>query len=155
MFTDRLKGTLVIFGIAVIALVACGRANAQEQALARGAQDPQLQWGPCPPFMPKGCALAVLHGDPAKPNADVFLRLDANATIPEHWHTSAERMVLVAGELTVRYKGQPAAVLEPGMYAYGPAKLPHTASCGSAGSCVLFIAFESAVDAVPGPPPAQ
>jgi quercetin dioxygenase-like cupin family protein len=98
--------------------------------------------------MPAGCGLAVLHGDPAKANADVLLRLPANAVIPEHWHTSAERMVLVAGELSVHYKGQAKVVLKPGMYAYGPAKAPHTGSCGTA-PCVLFIAFESAVDAVP------
>lgn len=36
-----------------------------------------------------------------------------------------------------------------GMYAYGPAKLPHKAYCASGAPCVLFIAFESAVDAVP------
>ena len=99
--------------------------------------------------MPAGCGLAVLHGDPAKPNADVFLRVPANATIPEHWHTSAERMVLVSGELAVRYQKQAEVVLRPGMYAYGPAKLPHTASCRGSAPCVLFIAFESAVDAVP------
>jgi quercetin dioxygenase-like cupin family protein len=127
---------------------ASAQAPAQEQAVARSAQDAQLQWGPCPAFMPAGCGLAVLHGDPAKPNADVFLRLPAKATIPDHWHTSAERMVLVAGELSVSYKGQPTVTLKPGMYAYGPAKLPHGASCGSA-PCLLFIAFESSVDAVP------
>lgn len=125
------------------------QAPAQEQAVARGALDTQLQWAPCPSFMPKGCGLAVLHGDPAKANADVFLRVPANATIPEHWHTSAERMVLVAGELAVSYGGQPRVVLKPGMYAYGPAKLPHSATCGGGASCVLFIAFESPVDAVP------
>jgi quercetin dioxygenase-like cupin family protein len=134
---------------------ALAQAPAQEQALARSAQDSQLQWGPCPPFMPAGCRLAVLHGDPAKPNADVFLKLPANAAIPEHWHTSAERMVLVAGELSVTYKGQAKVVLKPGMYAYGPAKLPHSASCGGRASCVLFIAFESPVDAIPVAAPAK
>jgi uncharacterized RmlC-like cupin family protein len=99
--------------------------------------------------MPAGCGLAVLHGDPTKPNADVFLKLQANAAIPEHWHTSAERMVLVAGELHVNYKGQAKVVLKRGMYAYGPAKLPHSALCAGSAPCVLFIAFESAVDAVP------
>jgi quercetin dioxygenase-like cupin family protein len=69
--------------------------------------------------------------------------------IPEHWHTSAERMVLVAGELSVSYKGQAKVVLKPGMYAYGPAKLPHSAACVGSSTCVLFIAFESPVDAVP------
>ena len=111
--------------------------------------------GPCPPFMPVGCGLAVLHGDPAKANADVFLKLPAKAMIPDHWHTSAERMVLVAGELHVTYKGQPKMVLKPGMYAYGPAKLAHSASCAGSAPCVLFIAFESAVDAVPTEAPAR
>jgi uncharacterized RmlC-like cupin family protein len=105
--------------------------------------------------MPAECRLAVLHGDPAKPNADVFLRIPADATIPEHWHTSAERMMLVAGELVVRYRHHAEVVLKPGMYAYGPAKLPHTASCRGTAPCVLFIAFESAVDAVPASAPAK
>ena len=125
------------------------QAPAQEQPLTRSAEDPQLQWVGCPPFMPEGCRLAVLHGDPARPNADVFLKLPAKAVIPDHWHTSAERMILVAGEMHVTYKGQPKTVLKPGMYAYGPAKVPHSASCAGTSPCVLFIAFESAVDAVP------
>ncbi len=150
-FTKRLVTTALTLALGAASAAA---QTAQEQALARSAQDPQVQWGPCPPFMPSGCGLAVLHGDPAKPNADIFLKFPANAVVPEHWHTSAERMVLVAGELSVTYKGQAKVVLKPGMYAYGPAKLPHTASCGASAPCVLFIAFESAVDAVPGAPPA-
>jgi mannose-6-phosphate isomerase-like protein (cupin superfamily) len=122
---------------------------AQELPLARTAKDPQLQWGPCPAFLPKGCRIAVLQGDPAKSNADIFLEVPANSTLPRHWHTSAERMVLVSGELHVTYDGHQTAVLKPGTYAYGPAKLPHKAQCRKAGPCVLFIAFESAVDAVP------
>lgn len=146
------KGLLLTW-MALAGTRAAAQAPAPGPALARGAQDAQLQWGPCPPFMPAGCGLAVLHGDPAKPNADVFLKIPAKAVIPEHWHTSAERMILVAGELSVTYKGQAGVALKPGMYAYGPAKLPHHASCTSAVPCILFIAFESAVDAVPGTAP--
>jgi quercetin dioxygenase-like cupin family protein len=155
MFRLDLTKALLVIGVALIAAWAFAQPAAQEQALARSAQDPQLQWGPCPAFMPAGCGLAVLHGDPAKPNADVFLRVPANSTIPEHSHTSAERMILVAGELAVRYHNQAEVVLRPGMYAYGPAKLPHTASCRGSAPCVLFIAFESAVDAVPASPAAK
>jgi quercetin dioxygenase-like cupin family protein len=121
----------------------------QEQAITWTAADTQLKWGPCPPFMPKGCGVAVLHGDPAKDNVDVFLKLPAKSSIPLHWHTSAERMVLVAGELQVTYEGQKMAVLKPGTYAYGPARRPHEGICVSAVPCVLFIAFESPPDAVP------
>lgn len=148
------KGVLII-AIVFLAAWAFAQPVTQQQAVTRNAQDPQLQWGPCPPFMPSGCGLAVLHGDPAKPNADVFLRIPANATIAEHWHTSAERMILVAGELAVRYQKQAEVVLRPGMYAYGPAKLPHSATCRGNTACVLFIAFESAVDAVPVSAPSK
>ena len=121
----------------------------KESALAIASKDPQLKWGPCPPFIPAGCQIAVLHGDPAKPNADIYFKVPAGFAIPEHWHTSAERMTLVSGELAVTYQGQPATTLKAGMYAYGPARLAHKATCTSADACVLFIAFEAPVDAFP------
>src|SRR5688572_15841613 len=120
-----------------------------EPALARAAADPDLQWGPCPEGMPEGCGIAVLHGDPAKPNADIFLRVPGGSAIPPHSHTSAERMILVSGELEAKYQGAPAATLRSGNYAYGPAKLPHRAQCRSSEPCILFIAFEGPVDVLP------
>jgi quercetin dioxygenase-like cupin family protein len=123
--------------------------TAKEQALAFTVQDTQLKWGPCPPFPPKGCAIAVLHGDPSKPNVDVFFKVPAGSSIPSHIHTSPERMVLVSGELEVTYEGQAPATLKVGTYAYGPAKHPHKAVCAKGADCVLFIAFESPLDAIP------
>jgi quercetin dioxygenase-like cupin family protein len=90
----------------------------------------------------------VLHGDPAKSNVDVFFKVPSKSKLPLHWHSSAERMVLVAGELHVTYEGQEPAILKAGAYAYGPARRPHSGLCASAVPCVLFIAFESPVDAV-------
>lgn len=127
-----------------------GENAAPEPALAIAHTDSGLAWGPCPDFMPAGCAIAVLHGEPGAPNADVFLKVPAGARIPAHWHSSAERMVLVAGELRLAYEGQPLTVLRAGDYAYGPAYRVHEARCTTDDACVLFIAFESAVDAVAG-----
>ena len=115
----------------------------------RTHQDADLKWGSCPAFIPKGCEIAVLNGDPAKNNADVFFKVPGGFEIPRHNHTSAERMVLVSGEMTVRYEGQAPMTLKPGMYAYGPAKLTHGATCAKGDPCVLFIAFELPVDAFP------
>ncbi len=123
--------------------------QAAEPALAVSYTDKELVWGACPDFIPEGCEIAVLHGDPAKANADVFFKVPANFTLPAHWHDSAERMVLVSGELSVTYQGQATAHLKPGMYAYGPAKRAHEAVCRGAAPCVLFIAFEAPVNAVP------
>ncbi len=130
--------------------LALAETTAEPTALARTSQDPSLVWGPCPPFLPEGCAIAVLQGDPARENADVFFKLPAKSTAVRHWHTSAERMVLVSGELHVTYDGHETTVLKPGTYAYGPAKLPHEAICKSDEPCILAIAFELPVDAFPG-----
>jgi quercetin dioxygenase-like cupin family protein len=140
---------LIALGAASLAATA----SAQEPPVSWTAGDAGLKWAPCPPFLPKGCQIAVLHGDPARPNVDIFFKVPANASIPRHWHTSAERMVLVSGELHVTYDGHKTAVLKPGSYAYGPAKLPHTAECKSKSACILFIAFESPLDAVQGDNP--
>ena len=148
LITRSLQATL-LFLLSIIGASAFAEAPVPEQAITQTADDAQLKWGPCPPFLPKGCGIAVLHGDPAKDNVDVFFKVPAKSTIPLHWHTSPERMMLVAGELHVTYDGQKKAVLKPGTYAYGPAKKPHNGYCASKVPCVLFIAFESPLDAVP------
>lgn len=144
----------VLMPAALVGFPALAAPPSAEQALTYTADDPQLQWGPCPDFLPKGCGIAILHGDPAKDNVDVFFRIPAKSTLPLHWHSSAERMVLVAGELHVTYEGQKMAVFKPGTYAFGPAKKAHSGNCVSDVPCVLFIAFESPLDAVPGAAPA-
>ena len=139
----------LFFSLSMADLLVLAQPAAPDQALTWTAGDAQLKWGPCPPFLPKGCGIAVLHGDPAKNNVDVFLKVPAKSTIPLHFHSSAERMVLVAGELHVTYDGQKTAVMKTGTYGFGPAKRPHKGVCASAVPCVLFIAFESPLDAVP------
>jgi len=120
-----------------------------EEAFTWAPEDPGMPWVPCPgELFPEGCELAVLQGNPEEHNADVLLKLAPNSTIPMHWHTSAERMVLVSGEFRVNYQGQPPVTLNPFTYAYGPSGLPHDARCGDRGDCILFIAFEEPVDAV-------
>lgn len=130
-------------------LAIAGDDAAPEPALAIAHDDPGLAWGGCPPFLPEGCGLALLRGDPASDDSDVFLRVPGKSTLPLHWHSSAERMVLVAGELEVTYEGQGKVVLRPGMFAFGPARRNHDGYCASAEPCVLYINFQAPLDAVP------
>ncbi len=131
----------------VMLLLFAVSANATDFPLSRSISDKDIQWGPCPAFFPAGCQLAVLHGDPAKANADVYFKMPGKTSFPAHWHSSAERMVLVSGKMDVTYLGHPTTHLKAGMYAYGPAKAVHDGKCVSREACVLFIAFEQAVDA--------
>jgi len=121
---------------------------ASEPAISYSIDDKSLQWGPCPEFFPTGCQIAVVHGDPAKPNVDIFFKVPGNYDFPAHWHTSPERMTLLSGAMNVNYQGQPTTKLKTGMYAYGPAKAVHEGRCISNDPCVLFIAFEEPLDAV-------
>ncbi|MEZ4968122.1 MAG: cupin domain-containing protein [Flavobacteriaceae bacterium] len=120
-----------------------------ETSLVLNHEDKDLQWGPCPPFMPEGCTISVLHGDPSKKNSDVFFKVPANYVIPKHWHSSAERMILVSGKLHLTYEGEKEQIMKVGSYAFGPSTKPHTAKCGDGEPCVLFIAFEEPLDAFP------
>ena len=138
---------------ALVSLLSCATlaaADVPAKAVSARASDPSVQWAPCPPVFAPGCQMSVVQGDPSKPHADVWLKVPAGYTIAAHSHSSAEHMTLVSGTLEVRYQGQKATALKPGDFAYGPPKLPHVAACRSGGKpCVLFIAFEEAVDAAP------
>jgi quercetin dioxygenase-like cupin family protein len=145
-------GALGAFGVLQAAEspeAAKAAAAEHERPLAASQSDANLQWADCPALFPPGCKMTVLHGDPGAPAADVFLRVPAGYTIPAHSHTSAERMILVTGQLDVTYAGHATVSLERGDYAYGPPQLPHIARCNGPEACTLFIAFNSAVDALP------
>lgn len=150
LFRRARVASMKIRGCSLLAalMLAVGPVAAEEErAFVRDYQSSAIQWGPCPAFMPDSCGLAVLQGNPKKKNTDVVFRLRSDTTAPHHWHTSAERMVLLAGEMKVDYDGQKPVVVEPGNYAYGPPELPHTAYCQSKEDCVLFISFDEPVDA--------
>ena len=140
------KLTTTIFFLAFI--ISFGVFAQDNNSLVIDPDDPTLEWGACPEFMPEDCRLTVVHGDPARKNADILIKFAANSEIPNHYHTSAERMVLISGELEVTYKGESPQLLKTGNYAYGPALKHHSGRCGDA-PCVLFIAFEEPVDAIP------
>ncbi len=140
--------------IILLALLTYGVTTAQmttsdvdENSVKRSFDDPSLEWGGCPPFMPEGCNIAVLHGDPSKKDVDVLFKVNGKSSIPNHWHNSHERMVLLTGKMQVTYKGESTQTMNVGDYAYGPAKKPHTAKCLSKDPCILFIGFGDPLDA--------
>lgn len=142
------KRAITYIAIASVFFLYSFQGSASESAISYSIYDESLEWGPCPEFFPAGCQIAVIHGDPAKPNVDIFFKIPGKYDLPAHWHTSPERMTLLSGSLNVNYRGQPPTELKTGMYAYGPAKAVHDGRCVSDEPCVLFIAFEDPLDAV-------
>lgn len=138
-----------IFLTSMILAVVSAPAFTGEPAVVVDPADANLAWGPCPDFMPTGCEIAVVHGNPAEPNVDILFRVPGDSVIPPHRHTSAERMILLSGELEVTYEGQETVTIGAGSYAFGPAGRLHDAYCSPGDACVLFIAFEQPLDAIP------
>ncbi len=92
---------LIIRAICIAVAASCPQPGLAQDSnaspLATQATDVKLKWGPCPPIFSGDCSIAVLNGGPAKPNADVFLRIGGGTELPVHPHSSAERMILVSG----------------------------------------------------------
>jgi quercetin dioxygenase-like cupin family protein len=59
-----------------------------------------LQWGPAPAVLPAGAQVAVLEGDPGKPE-EFTMRLKApnGYKIPPHWHPATEHVTVISGEI--------------------------------------------------------
>lgn len=123
--------------------------QAPGKAMSATADDASLQWARCPEFFPAGCELAVIRGEPAKGQSDAFLRVPGGYNFPAHTHTSPEHIVMVSGEMIVRYQGQAPITVRAGHFLYNPGGVPHDAQCRGTTRCILFISFDQPIDAMP------
>ena len=148
--TTRIKTaySITLFLVGICLWAQPEKTDNLETSIAKTIHDSDIVWNPAPDFFP-GCSFTILHGDIAKPNLDFFFRVEPNTDIINHTHNSAERMILISGEMEVQYEGENPQLLKAGNYAYGPAKKPHRAKCLDKGQCVLFIAMIDPFDAVP------
>jgi quercetin dioxygenase-like cupin family protein len=77
------------------------------------------------PNLPTCMKVAVQRGDPSKGPSVLLLKLQAGCTVPWHWHSAGESLMLVSGTGKAEMKdGQP-ATMQKGDYAYLPGKMIH------------------------------
>src|ERR1043166_4013306 len=63
---------------------------------------PALKWGSAPPVFPAGAKMAVLQGDPSKPELfTVRLEFPAGYTIAPHFHPTDEHVTVISGTFLV------------------------------------------------------
>lgn len=117
----------ILAGGTYVELRAQGRAH-----VVQGLKE--AQWGPAPPLLPAGAQIAVLSGDPTKPDAyAVRLKFPANYAIPAHSHPTDENVVIVSGALTfgmgdtLTKSAASNKTLTTGGYALMPADMNHFA----------------------------
>lgn len=66
--------------------------------VAANAQAPALAWGPAPAVFPAGAKMAVLQGDPSKPEwFTVRLDLPNGYRVQPHFHPTDELLTIISG----------------------------------------------------------
>jgi quercetin dioxygenase-like cupin family protein len=77
------------------------------------------------PGLPTCMTVAVLHGDPSKGPSTLLLKFTPGCSVPWHWHTANEALVLASGTAEAQMRdGQP-MVMKAGDFLFLPAKGIH------------------------------
>jgi quercetin dioxygenase-like cupin family protein len=107
------KYRLSLLALAVLLLVISFRfaqANKATLSMAAISQDShvivtpdEIKWGPPPPALPPGSQFAVLEGDPSKAGSSFTIRarFPNGYTVPPHWHTTDENVIVLKGTLMI------------------------------------------------------
>jgi len=128
------------FAVSVLACIFIARAD--EMGVLRKMAENKLE-----PMagLPQCVNMAVESGDPSKGASVIVFKGPAGCTIPWHWHTPTEHVMIVTGSAKIEMKdGGKTAVLGPGGYAMMPSKHVHQFSCTSA--CSAFVSSDAAFD---------
>jgi len=84
------------------------------------------------PNLPGCMKVAVERGDPATGPSVLLLKFQPGCTIPWHWHTAGETLIIVGGSGTMQMKdGQPMPA-NRGDFVYLPPKNLHTFTANTA-----------------------
>lgn len=94
--------------------------------------------------MPSCVTMAVESGDPTKGPSVIVFKGTAGCTIPWHWHTPVEHVMMVSGAAKVEMKGGSSSILGPGGYAMMPSKHVHRFTCTKA--CSAFVSSDAPFD---------
>jgi quercetin dioxygenase-like cupin family protein len=84
------------------------------------------------PGLPSCLTLSVLHGDPARGASVILLKFASGCSVPWHWHSSNETLVLVSGTGSAQMKDGTPMAMKAGDYLYLAAKGIHRFSAKSA-----------------------
>jgi mannose-6-phosphate isomerase-like protein (cupin superfamily) len=96
------------------------------------------------PGLPTCTTGSVQSGDPTKGPSIILVKAASGCSIPWHWHTPNENLMMVSGVGHLEMKDGKPLALRAGGYAMMPSHHVHQFRC--AGPCSLYIYSDSAFD---------
>jgi len=119
-------------------------ASAQDSQQMKYAAAATSKFGALP-VLPSCMTLSVQEGDPAKTAVVVLAKFKPGCSVPWHWHSANERLLIVSGSGKAEMKGEANATsLKPGDYIYMPAKNSHRFTAVT--NVELFLLSDGAFD---------
>jgi quercetin dioxygenase-like cupin family protein len=120
--------------------LAYGQMSAGEAAVRKMAE---MKFGPVP-GLPTCAAGSVQTGDPMTGAFIILAKLTTGCSIPWHWHTAGENLMIVSGAARVSMKDGPAQTLGAGGFSLLPAHHVHQFQCKQ--KCTFFFYSDGAFD---------
>ena len=139
----RLFGSLIA-ALLPLLFAALGASAQVAHSPAHVMENPgAAKWGPAPPMLPPGAQIAVLAGNPSRPEPyAVRLKFPASYDIQAHSHPTDEHVVVVSGELFMgmgnKLDKKSALGLAVGGFALMPANANHFAFTRAETTIVLY-----------------
>jgi quercetin dioxygenase-like cupin family protein len=91
------------------------------------------------------CALnSVQSGDPAKGPSIILAKVATGCTIPLHWHTPNEHLMMVSGVARLEMKHGKTFTLRAGGFALMPSRHAHQFRCEQ--DCLFYVYSDAAFD---------
>jgi quercetin dioxygenase-like cupin family protein len=118
-------------------------ASAQEMTAQPGTNMAAMKFTMVPP-LPTCATGAVVNGDPSKGASFILAKARTGCTIPWHWHTPNEHLMMVSGAASLQMKNAKPLTLRAGGFALMPSKHVHQFKCLSA--CTLYIYSDTGFD---------
>jgi quercetin dioxygenase-like cupin family protein len=140
-----LNKTKLLYSILTLSLMmlVSGAASGQEMTGHRGQNIADMKFVNVP-GLPTCASASVQNGDPSKGPSFILAKTPAGCSIPWHWHTPNEHLMMVSGSARLDMKDGKSLTLQGGGFAVMPAREVHQFRCLTA--CMLYIYSDVAFD---------
>jgi quercetin dioxygenase-like cupin family protein len=95
-------------------------------------------------YLPSCLTMAPEHGDPSKGAFTLMLKFTSGCSLPMHWHSSGEELMVVSGSGKMQTQDGKSSTVDRGGFAYIPPKHQHAFTCVTA--CTAFLSGDAAFD---------
>jgi quercetin dioxygenase-like cupin family protein len=138
----RIRGLFCLFTVSLV-LMMSSSAQAQDMGQSSGRNVADMKFTMIPP-LPTCAVASVQSGNPATGPSIILAKAPAGCSIPWHWHTPNENVMLVSGLGRMDMKGGKPLTLRAGAFAMMASHDIHQFTCLRA--CQLYIYSDVAFD---------